>query len=286
MEKYNLNEGNEALNRVLLMMKYDSKKTLTENKIVLVEQSTLSSNEIGDIARKIYSQFLGDVQSTDLNDVREILNNEVFGKTYEKGECVLEKLNKYIKGIKGGQWHDYYTSLGSFSRPSELDLVSHIKNSEESNEPEFNDIKDDLLTLIDKEFKGFCKTKKTDDSKKTGGDENKKQQKKSCPAVTNTGVVYKYEYPGDTTYVYGIKDARYYAKNRKTGIEFKIHDCYPETVKKLNAGKIEIKPKKETENSGKPNVVVTDNKINVAQKTSDEDTLVDNQGDASATIGL
>jgi hypothetical protein len=31
MEKFNLNEGNEALNRVLLMMKYDTKKTLTEN---------------------------------------------------------------------------------------------------------------------------------------------------------------------------------------------------------------------------------------------------------------
>ena len=31
MEKYNLNEGNDALKRVLLMMKYDAKKTLTEN---------------------------------------------------------------------------------------------------------------------------------------------------------------------------------------------------------------------------------------------------------------
>lgn len=31
MEKYNLNEGNDALKRVLLMMKYDMKKTLTEN---------------------------------------------------------------------------------------------------------------------------------------------------------------------------------------------------------------------------------------------------------------
>ena len=39
MEKYDLNEGNEALNRVLLMMKYDSKKTLTENKVIVNEQS-------------------------------------------------------------------------------------------------------------------------------------------------------------------------------------------------------------------------------------------------------
>jgi len=31
MEKFNLNEGNDALKRVLLMMKYDANKTLTEN---------------------------------------------------------------------------------------------------------------------------------------------------------------------------------------------------------------------------------------------------------------
>jgi len=39
MEKYNLNEGNDALKRVLLMMKYDSTKTLTENKEEVDEQN-------------------------------------------------------------------------------------------------------------------------------------------------------------------------------------------------------------------------------------------------------
>ncbi len=39
MEKYDLNEGNDALKRVLLMMKYDSKKTLTENKEEVDEQN-------------------------------------------------------------------------------------------------------------------------------------------------------------------------------------------------------------------------------------------------------
>lgn len=37
MEKYNLNEGNEALNRALLMMKYDNSKTLNENVNMLLE---------------------------------------------------------------------------------------------------------------------------------------------------------------------------------------------------------------------------------------------------------
>jgi len=39
MEKYNLSEGNESLKRILLMMKYDNKKTLSENVGVISEQN-------------------------------------------------------------------------------------------------------------------------------------------------------------------------------------------------------------------------------------------------------
>lgn len=38
MEKYNLNEGNESLKRVLLMMGYDNNKTLAENTKNIFEQ--------------------------------------------------------------------------------------------------------------------------------------------------------------------------------------------------------------------------------------------------------
>jgi len=38
MEKYSLNEGNESLKRILLMMDYDSKKTLEENHKNIFEQ--------------------------------------------------------------------------------------------------------------------------------------------------------------------------------------------------------------------------------------------------------
>jgi hypothetical protein len=44
MNKFNLNEGNEALNRALLMMKYDAKKTLTENVDEIEEQTTGKSS--------------------------------------------------------------------------------------------------------------------------------------------------------------------------------------------------------------------------------------------------
>jgi hypothetical protein len=45
MEKYNLNEGNESLKRVLLMMKYDNKKTLSENVGVISEQNKAIRNK-------------------------------------------------------------------------------------------------------------------------------------------------------------------------------------------------------------------------------------------------
>ena len=40
MEKYDINEGNEALKRVLLMMNYNSKKTLVENTELIFEQTS------------------------------------------------------------------------------------------------------------------------------------------------------------------------------------------------------------------------------------------------------
>jgi hypothetical protein len=39
MEKYKLNEGNDSLKKILLMMKYNNKKTLSENVGVISEQS-------------------------------------------------------------------------------------------------------------------------------------------------------------------------------------------------------------------------------------------------------
>lgn len=50
MEKYNLNEGNDALKRVLLMMKYDNSKTLNENKEEVDEQNRGVNATVGTAA--------------------------------------------------------------------------------------------------------------------------------------------------------------------------------------------------------------------------------------------
>jgi hypothetical protein len=46
MSKYNLNEGNESLKKILLLMKYDNKKTLTEN-VEELEEDNFTDNLSG-----------------------------------------------------------------------------------------------------------------------------------------------------------------------------------------------------------------------------------------------
>lgn len=151
----------EALNKIKLMMGYDSLKTLNENKSVIFEQSSIGPSETSTIARKIYKSFMGDVQSSDLQDVMDILNDEVIGKTYEDGTCLLNKVDSYIKNIKGGEFSDYFTTLQGLTAHQDMKnkyLGDLITMSKEEGEPEFTDIKNKLVVLINNERRGFCKT--------------------------------------------------------------------------------------------------------------------------------
>jgi hypothetical protein len=51
MEKYNLNEGNESLKKILLMMKYDNKKTLSENVELINEQNV--NSDVGQMMKQL-----------------------------------------------------------------------------------------------------------------------------------------------------------------------------------------------------------------------------------------
>jgi len=53
MKKYDIQEGNEALNRVLLMMNYDNKKTLSENTAVISEQTIDITSDVGQMRRQL-----------------------------------------------------------------------------------------------------------------------------------------------------------------------------------------------------------------------------------------
>jgi len=63
MEKFNLKEGNEALNRVLLMMKYDANKTLTENVEKIEEHILINQN---DVVHVYYARMFCDVPNSSI----------------------------------------------------------------------------------------------------------------------------------------------------------------------------------------------------------------------------
>jgi hypothetical protein len=156
--KYN---PEEALQRIKLMMEYDSSKTLNENKKTIFEQ--VGPNEAAEIAQDIRTELFGDVQSVDLEDIREILKTRVFGKTYEDGGCLLDKVMSYFSKARR-RWSDLFTTTTLISGMIRLsgsnELIATINSSRERDEPQFEDIKKKLLDAINSESNGFCKNPK------------------------------------------------------------------------------------------------------------------------------
>lgn len=136
----------EALQRVKLMMKYDSSTTLTENKSkigILSEQSSFS--QISAVAKKIHRIMSGDVETSDLNDLLDLLSSEVFGKKMEDGTCMMSKVVQYY-----GKSGSFGGAGGGFLGTG--DLLRDIEKSTEFGEAEFEDVKQELISKIKKEM--------------------------------------------------------------------------------------------------------------------------------------
>jgi len=156
----------EALEKIKLMMKYDSSKTLNENREIIFEQVT--AGEASSIAEELWSHMAGDVETEDLNEVQDLLNTKVFGQTFKDG-CLLSKVLEYYKGHQGSitwSWGSTYYTGG---------FMDDLMHSDEYGEPEFEDVKKDLMDSVNKELEGFCKktspTPKPDEDKKDDGKE-------------------------------------------------------------------------------------------------------------------
>jgi len=166
----------EALQRVKLMMGYDTKKTLKENVeeigVVLNEQETAGNT--ANIVRDITHYLMGDVQSSDLNNIQGIIDDKVIGKTFKDGTCLMSKVIEYFGRGGNSRFSDNFTTLAGFSGTG-TDLIKSIQATKEAGESEFEDVKKDLVDSINKELNGFCKTgAKKDETKK---DETKKDEK-------------------------------------------------------------------------------------------------------------
>ena len=84
-----LEEGKEALNRTLLMMNYDMKKTLTENVEVISEQTTSEKDikdEIVDAAVREYGTNVKQLRDA----IKKITNKALYDKV--NAEIAADKI--------------------------------------------------------------------------------------------------------------------------------------------------------------------------------------------------
>ena len=132
MEKYNLNEGNEALNRALLMMKYDSAKTLNENVIMLLE---------GDNTDDYYEY-----------KIKQLLKYPETHKVFkpsltEKGKLAAKAINNSISGLGTDLKGVNHAIDNGFSTLEELIGISKFYK-ETYNNSLFSDLKESLYQII------------------------------------------------------------------------------------------------------------------------------------------
>jgi hypothetical protein len=140
----------QALERVKLLMKYDTSQTLTENieKTNLISEQ-MSPSEAAKIASKVHDIMVGDVETEDLDNLSALLSSSVFGKKLSDGSCAMQKVIQYY--AKSGA---FGTAGGGLLGTG--DLLKDIAKSTEWGEPEFDDVKKEILLKINNELKSFC----------------------------------------------------------------------------------------------------------------------------------
>lgn len=218
----------ESLQRIKLMMKYDSSETLNENLIkVGVIKEQVGFGDIESVADDFNDYLTGDVETEDLTDIQNDLNTKIFGKRLKDGTCAMTKLLQYYEKISGNvSWRNFFTSTAvlafGFSDWGRSGLIKDITNSEESGEAGFEDVKKELLDSIQKELDGFCKTQNatatptTASTQTTGYTERQANVNKSFCSVKN-GVI---SLPG--AYVDKMKWEDYKTKYSVTDAEIDI----------------------------------------------------------------
>jgi hypothetical protein len=179
----------ESLQRAKLMMGYDTSKTLTENRVVINEQEA-SITDISKAAREIDYLLTGNVKYKHLTKIKNTLEDDILGKKTNDGKCALNKLFNYYEKIEKNPFSSSYTWRKTLLADLTYEdfwnrstMIKDIKNSKEASEPEFEDAKEELLKLIDKELKTFCKT---NSSTSTDQKSNVDYWKQKFPCVFNT----------------------------------------------------------------------------------------------------
>ena len=140
---------------------------LTESQLIdLIKKSMVSeqaptasaSNSLDDstlrgIADRIVELMEGDVENSHIEELQGILEDEVFGNLSAKtGKCAYKQLNKFYVS-KEAESNPTFGSRGGGYGSLPLDVKQVSINTES--------VKNDLITAINTELNGFCKTVET-----------------------------------------------------------------------------------------------------------------------------
>lgn len=131
MEKYDLNEGNDALKRVLLMMKYDNSKTLNENVNILLE---------GDNTDDYYEYKIE--QLLEYPETHKVFKPSLT----EKGKLVAKAINDSISGLGTDLKGVNHAIDNGFSTLEELVGISKFYK-ETYNNSLFSDLKGEVFSF-------------------------------------------------------------------------------------------------------------------------------------------
>jgi hypothetical protein len=99
MKQQIISEGKEALERALLIMKYDMKKTLTENVKVISEQSQSCSPSLSDVEMNTIVDIVWDM----LDKMTTVFSRNYY--TTERAKKIYDNLNKLV----GKKYNDSIT---------------------------------------------------------------------------------------------------------------------------------------------------------------------------------
>lgn len=137
---------------------------LTESELIkLIKKSMISEQAptnttiklddatLRDVANRVVDLMLGDVENSDVEQIQEILQDEVFGTASARtGKCAYKQFDKFYKSkaAEKESWTDGTGNTGS------------LKGDLEAADIQTEAIKDELIGLINDENK-FCRTLET-----------------------------------------------------------------------------------------------------------------------------
>jgi hypothetical protein len=139
MKEQIISEGKEALERALLIMKYDMKKTLTENVKVISEQSQSCSPSLSDVEMNTIVDTVWDM----LDKMTTVFSQGVY--VNERAKKVYDNINKLV----GKKYYDSITQecISSISEFMERFAVRSEKGGGFfSTEPDIKVLIDDALS--------------------------------------------------------------------------------------------------------------------------------------------